>query len=107
MDVEGRFVPWAELEWRTGGKKVVGLVKENISESAVRDVVDVEADKKVSPCVVASLRVHFCEVESGVCVGGDGSYNLEDVLAYVFEIGDTCTWVACHEVAVGLIAVWD
>jgi hypothetical protein len=48
-------------------------VKENVSESAARDVIDVEADKTVSPCDVASLRVHLCEVESGVCVGGVGS----------------------------------
>ena len=100
-------MPWAALKWRNGGEKVVGLVKKNVSESAVRDVVDVETDNKASPCAVASLRVHFCEVESGVCAGGVGSYSLEDVLAYGFEVGDTCTWVACHEVAVGLIAVWD
>ena len=60
----------------------------------------------MAPRVVASLRVHICEVESGVCAGGVGPYNLQYLLAYGFKVGDTCTWVACHEVDVGLVAVW-
>jgi hypothetical protein len=35
LDVEGGFVPWAELKWRSGGEKVVGLVEENVTQSAV------------------------------------------------------------------------
>ena len=43
-------------------RKLSGLLWEYVSESEVWDVVDVEADEKVAPSTVASLRVHLREV---------------------------------------------
>ena len=55
----------------------------------------------MAPRIVASLRIHLCEVERGVCVSRFGPYNLVYVLEDGFEVGDSCTWVAGHEVAGG------
>ena len=68
-------------------------------------MIDVEADEKASPSVVASLRVHLCEVEGVVCGCGVRPHRLENFLAYSFEVGSPCTWVAAHEISVGLVAM--
>ena len=61
----------------------------------------------MTPCVVASLRVHLCEFESGVCVSRVRPYRLEYVLADSFEVINSCTWIIVHEAIVCLIAVWS
>ena len=60
-------MPWSDVERGSGGKEVVRLVKENVSQSTMGSVCYCGAYKEVSPGVVASFGVYFGEFECIVC----------------------------------------
>ena len=60
----------------------------------------------MSPGDVASLRVHFFDVEGVVSGYRVRPHRVEHVFLYGFEVDNPYTWVAVHEIGVGLVAMW-
>ena len=54
-------MPGSNVEWESGGKKIIRLVEENVAHAAMGRVGDCKAYEEVSPGVVASFCVYLGE----------------------------------------------